>query len=512
MKNQIKLIATPLSEDLGWLIKEKLSKDGYKLENLCKENQDNGIMLLKDGNPALPQLSQDDFLSVFDLGKNHLYLKPEQVMRIGIACRLPFYSIVSLMLKALWELHLYENLKSQNFTLNHLFQNQKLLIKIQNSFKLTVIQVGDLFKLLEGYDHLVSQIGESSANFMLTIDEMLANNLHLIPNRSVEDAYGYRKLKENRLLNEHKDNSLKSSFIELKKRFVKLLTLITNLLYDILEVKLLNQNIDDQYLRIFGDQYYKYKEVFIDAEIYEARIRIKENNPSLTEEEVNAELVQLLTEKEAELEELQKNMKRTCNYYPSFFDSDHKTFSNSEILKYVQEIRKLLDKCYKILHPDLLSAELSKKLTEEQHEELNELWYQVMDVRNNFVYKPDQIGFSYPDLFRLETIYFKAETIYKTAGIDVSSESVILGDTLEEQVTFLQRINTINEKSLLEFENEKQLTENNSRVNIYRKILSSTELTEEHHNELREKADFYIKKRDELKSKFKSLFDADKTC
>ncbi len=90
---------TPLSDDI-----QKIGKtnpgENLDLNRLCMNHYD--PYLFYDNKPVL-NITQDEFVGIFDLQSNHYFLSIDQVFRLGTYCELAMPKLIALMLKAEWE-------------------------------------------------------------------------------------------------------------------------------------------------------------------------------------------------------------------------------------------------------------------------------------------------------------------------------------------------------------------------------------------------------------------------
>ena len=90
---------TLLSDDIQEIAK---TNQGGKLEMipLCKDHY--APYLLHDNKPVL-NITQDEFVGIFDLQSSHYFLSIDQAFRLGTYCELAMPKLIALMMKADWE-------------------------------------------------------------------------------------------------------------------------------------------------------------------------------------------------------------------------------------------------------------------------------------------------------------------------------------------------------------------------------------------------------------------------
>ncbi len=72
----------------------------YEMIRMCRDHND--PLLHQDKKPVL-NITQDEFVGIFNVNSNHYLLPSGQACRLGIYCRLPLPNLVALMMKAEWE-------------------------------------------------------------------------------------------------------------------------------------------------------------------------------------------------------------------------------------------------------------------------------------------------------------------------------------------------------------------------------------------------------------------------
>lgn len=113
-----------------------------------------------------------------------------------------------------------------------------------------------------------------------------------------------------------------------------------------------------------------------------------------------------------------------------------------------KEQKKVLRDLWLLLHPDQLHNNPSyNSLTESQKKQLKDLWHTAMQIRPEEVgFQKNQIGYAYRSLPLLQDVLATAKTILEHAGIDTDTRYLIKGDTIDEQLGWLQ--NEINRLEL----------------------------------------------------------------
>jgi chaperonin cofactor prefoldin len=112
-----------------------------------------------------------------------------------------------------------------------------------------------------------------------------------------------------------------------------------------------------------------------------------------------------------------------------------------EFSRYRQECKRVLRELWLLIHPDLLQHHPAyEQLTEGQKEQLGKLWHRIMRIRpEELGFDPGVIGYNNRSLEILLDALASAKAILAHSGLDTETSLIIEGETLFEQVAWLQR-------------------------------------------------------------------------
>jgi len=131
-----------------------------------------------------------------------------------------------------------------------------------------------------------------------------------------------------------------------------------------------------------------------------------------------------------------------------------------ELTNYKEECKKLIKKIWYLTHPDHF---INTNFTEAQYERLNIYFRQTTEINNENYYdkimkvRRQNIGFGFVQLQTLQDILAKVKAIYKNMGVDIPEDAQIEGETLQEQIDWL-------EEQIVKLEKELTLIKNQSHV------------------------------------------------
>jgi len=211
-------------------------------------------------------------------------------------------------------------------------------------------------------------------------------------------------------------------------------------------IVLRNSKIEADWLKEFSTYEIDVENLLYKKKLLEMQITIKTLHSEISQQDC-------LTKSKLEmLDEEEKIRKLTTNSAWAGFMSNalQPDFIKSND-KYISEYRQRADyfcrQAVKILHPDRRAFILDgKKLSEEQEEELNKLYNEIIELREKeTVNSLDIINGDFFSVSKFKRILSQAEAVYGMIGIKLPKlKFLILGKTFEEQLEFL-----MNEENLL---------------------------------------------------------------
>ncbi len=412
---------TTLPEDFREIITEAKGS-GFDMLRLCRDNSNPA--LLSDNKPVL-DISQDDLVGIFDKKSNHYFLRSDQAFRLGIFSQLSLFETVAFMVKAEWEFFLAEFLnhsETEILDLDSKLKDKNLINRFRpefnpdfgnfmncfvksrnlqnNDFKLEHLEFV-IFDLLKENTFLYSNKFIFSRN-----SEQLNNEKILLQNLSREEIRTYYQLKE---LWKYKTGEM-SDFLFLLER-----------------KKRVYINLENKYLKHFGDLEYKKIRWNNQLEKYSEAMKFLKEKPWLTFRELIAIVNEKIQNNFKKQNELKNKINRSnalldLSYFPGAQSPVTAEFKNM----YADECKKLLKKLFFLLHTDTCPG--YSALSENKKKKINNLWLKLLDTTQNeiFSYSPTMLLYHYPDIDILDGIYIKACKI-----LDISPNHAEQGDRLE---------------------------------------------------------------------------------
>ena len=184
-----------LSDDFIQIVL-KTYGNNFEMIRLCKDHH---VPILLNDNRAVLEITQDEFVGIFDLNSNHYFLTPEQLIRFGQYCKLPLANITALMLKAEWESFLAEMTGYSNETgikLKSLLEDKNLIERYVRDFS---PDKAGFYNLLKDSNYNIN--GDKNIDHIeFIIDDLLKENNFLNDNDYIYQLYAENNITEKILL------------------------------------------------------------------------------------------------------------------------------------------------------------------------------------------------------------------------------------------------------------------------------------------------------------------------
>ncbi len=491
----------PLSQDIKLVIENFKNNTGKGVECLCNDAPVASMQKLKDGKPVF-DIPLDDFLFWFDTTHNHIFPTAENMIRLAYLNHLHTYECCSIVLKAMFEKQF-----AQGFFTNfeEVIYEPTFINNNMDTFKPDSSHLYEIF-INTGS---ISREDVSEIAFASILDDLIDTKSFLLSYKDVLENFGNKKEEEINIVKKEEDAGLVSLFFDLKKRYKSRINKMGELTNDLLEIKIINQNMEDEYLKQYGKTLLELKQLFFTLEIIGLKIECKKRNPKFTEKEIDIDIEKTLIKFDEEINCLKKELGRTNRPHPNIDAllaacGIQGKGSLSMEFEYINEIKKTVKELSFMLHPDLLSEEDREKLTDIHIAELKELFNKLMDVKKNIPFTPNMLGYSHPDLLKLFEIRVWVFEIYKEAGIKTNTEE-IPGKTLAEKISNLEKSIKFLEVRITEIDNEKYICQTNQLTKQYEQILGSAISIKRHKDSLNEEIENYKIKIEEQKAILKKL-------
>lgn len=410
-----------LSDDIRQIV---VTAYGEKLEmiRLCKDHSD--PFLHHDKKPVL-NITQDEFVGIFDSNTNHYFLSPGQVFRIGEYCRLALPNIIALMMKAEWECSLSEMsgyTEGSGLNPGSILIDKELIEMYISDFK---PNNGNIFNLIRNISY-GSNINKTYSHIDFFISDLLEGNNFLMKNEQIGQLYPEKDITEKILLYKI-PKSQRESYICLKELWKVKSTELDDLLLFLEQKKRLNMGIENKYFKTFGKIENKKLRFKYQVEKYKIILGDMRNHPELSYRELIKLATDKLIETERERNEIKNKIARSLNDIEYVISDGSLSPVTTEFKNsYMQACKKLLRKLFFILHSD--TCPKYSGLSAQKKTEINKLWLKLMKSTKDELYSfsPIMMLYSLPDYDQLKSIYKKACEI-----LEINPDDFEIGNRLE---------------------------------------------------------------------------------
>lgn len=390
---------TRLSDDIHQVF---INAYGEKSEmiRLCMDHPD--PFLHSDRKPVL-NITQDEFVGIFDMNSNHFYLPSTQALRLGTYCRLPLPNTIALMLKAEWEEFLsgISGISSES----ELKQtDQELIERYVSGFKPNTAKIFSLIRNeANGSD---TKITYSQIDFF--IGDLLGQNKFLADNHTTGLSFSEKEITEELLL--HKISvPQRETYLSSKELWLTKSTELDDMLMYLERKKKLNLGLENKYFRIFGNLEGEKSKLIYQLDKYKIILEIMHEHPELSYRELIRQSGDKLTHAERERNDLKNKITRSQNRIDNIIIEGSQPPVSDEFKDfYMQECKKLLRKLYFLLHTDTCPNYTG--LSGKNKAEINKLWLKLMKSTKDEMYSfsPSMLLYSLPDYEQLKSIYKRA--------------------------------------------------------------------------------------------------------
>jgi hypothetical protein len=401
MKNTI-IKTTRLADDIRQIFVNAYGTN-HEMIRLCRDHPD--PLLYSDKKPVL-NITQDEFVGIFNVSLNHYFLPAVQVLRLGIYCSLPLPNLIALIMKSEWESYLSGmsgilNTSGSNLT------GQDLIDRYISGFK---PNPGNILNLIRNANDGSSyRIVYGEVEFI--ISDLMEKSRFLIANDQVSKLYSKMEISEEILL-QNISETQKESYLRLKGLWLIKSTELDDLLMYLERKKRLNLGLENKYFRIFGSLEAEKSKYSYRLEKYMIIMEIMHKNPEFSFRELISSAEDRLTKAKREQSDLKNKITRSQNHIENLIiDSSQPAVSDEFRNSYMQECKKLLRKLFFLLHTD--TCPNYSGLKGQKKAEINKLWLKLMKSTKEEMYSfsPSMLLYSLPDYEQLKSIYERACTI-----------------------------------------------------------------------------------------------------
>jgi hypothetical protein len=237
----------------------------------------------------------------------------------------------------------------------------------------------------------------------------------------------------------------------------------------------------------------------------ERRIMLKEANPLWSASDIEVKVSELERAEEEKLSALEMDSLLVASLDEL---SPGKSIDDEAMNDYRGRVKKSLREIFFLLHPHRLAHHPGfEKLTKDQREHLRLLWENVMEIKQvDLRYPEGTVGRSLHSLEKLAGIRDTARKILEHSGLDVNVDYIIIGETIEERIAWLNREIGQLEGDVQHIKSDIILLSNDEDVLEKKAIVASPAKYEQVKSEMIARTEAVKKEADSLESKLALLF------
>ncbi len=372
-------------------------------------------------------------------------LSPKDFVEFGVFCELPFHQALSLVVKGEWEWYVSQRLPEGKTLEEIVGEGLQAIRRVSAGFGMTLERAANgatLYRLFEEHGSLASKSGYDEKDFYDLVRHMVLADIHLFAGRSPElDNFIAGEEAQRAILKGVAPESA-DEFWTKKRVWIELENEVGGLLLKLEKQTLRNRKTHRQWMATFGHVYIPLVESEYRYTSLTYRIRCKEDDPSLTLEALE-ELEEESRLAEAEhLARLRKDARVGKKELPG---PGGIPLDDEEMDDYEKECKKLLRKIWRLTHPDNIERE---KFTAAQKKKLRAYFEEAVPYQQGGMLDDEEIALSMRSLMALRDLLAKVEAVWNSMGLDCNEHAVIQGDTLEEQIVWLDaRIGALEEEA-----------------------------------------------------------------
>jgi hypothetical protein len=372
-------------------------------------------------------------------------LSPGDFLRFGHYCHLDFHRMLALVVKGEWEWYVSQRLPAGKCIEDLVGEGLAKVRELSSGFSLAMERGGDgagLYRLFEDHGRLASTRGYDENDFRDLLSHLILADVHLFAGNSPELVNFIAIEDEQRAVLKGVPADVAEEFWKKKRIWIEQENEVGGLLLTLEEQTLRNRKVQRKWMATFGHIYIPLLESEYCFSSFAYRIRCKEEDPLLTlvDLEVLEEENRLVEEEH--LAQLKKNVRGVRRELPG---PGGIPLDDEEMADYEKECKKLLRKIWRLTHPDTIDRE---KFTQEQKKKLRAYFEEAVPFQDGGSLDDEEIALTMRSLATLKDLLSKVEAVWKSMGLDCNEHAVIQGETLEEQVAWLDsRINALEEEA-----------------------------------------------------------------
>lgn len=410
-----------------------------------KTNPDCLRLLTEDGHDGYPvgSISPGQAERIWDYNTSHAFPPARDLVRFSVFMHLDCYRTLALVLKGEWERYFGYTLKgwrtnnARNLFLIDILKGTTEQEMRQANSKFSP-NTQDIFDLLELHGKIASGAGYTGSNFESLVREMIHGEYHWVgqDNKTLAHFIATETERMHRLREGNAEEQ--QAFWLARCSWTQLQADLDDLHVRIENTRLANREAERQWLAVFGDLELELEK--LEAKIWslERRILIKQNDPALGLEAVD----NLLAADEKMRQKLLEDLRFMVGIAPFLQKADLCGTAAGPEQKndYQRECKQLIRQIYTLIHPDHLENHPKyHDLTDRQREELKTILLACLEIRPEELGVPK--GFIEHDMRTpdgLRRVLERVELILEKAGIDIKIDAEIQGETIQEQLVWLE--------------------------------------------------------------------------
>lgn len=466
---------TALADDLLQTVKS--FDASLDMTSLCSFHT--APLLLYDNKPVM-ELTQDEFVGIFDYGLAHHFISPNQAFRLAVYCKLDLPSMIALILKSTWEIHFAEMLgySESEMNLDAQMSNPDTLAEHLSGFT----PANQTIYALVIQTPYKTNKGKTRENVNMIIYELMRENHFLLQNIVIAQVFPATDQTEATLLNNASDTQ-REEYENLKSLWKIKSTEFEDKLLQLERKKRVNIQITDRYFRAFGSLELKLSSLKCKTEKFHKVLELKCSNPDLGYREILKAAVEAMSTAEKKQIQLREKYARSLNCIEGFSNAGSNCISTKDFINYESACKQVLKQLYLLLHPDMYYY---KAVSETDKQKLDELWLELMqDNEEKFVsYGSGLLLSSHPDYYKLKSML---KRVCKILNVDVDDLEVgdqlgILikqGSSMKKLLAFLESDLESLQRHLSNIALKQYVYANDQQTQIYREALTDLDAHKE---------------------------------
>lgn len=393
-------------------------------------------LLAEDGFDGLPVSSRRrSAVRKWFYNEDHLSPPLRDLARFCIFFHIGFFGTVQLLGKKLWEDFVIEE-KKKSIQCGSSYSNSVTtfddthLTKLLFAFRHLITETSashSIFLLLEEHGQLASRLGFDAPRLANLLDQLIYSRCLYVGTNGQELQEFVARQEQELVLLGRADQELAQQHWIMKCRWSAMQDALDELVMEREDIRLKNHGINMQWMREFGKEYIELLDARSACLEMEMRIAIRQERPAIMEEELNALVRQSMKNKRRQIEKAREDACHSA--FHELFGCLGEPITMEDFQKQREQAMRVLREIFHLTHEDKLQ---SLGFTERQKKELEEYFQRVLQIRNA------ESGLDMRALPVLTEILGKVKRIYELMGIDIDPQGVIHGETLDEQIKWLE--------------------------------------------------------------------------